>query len=115
MIIVYGITNCQTVQKARKWLEEKGLEYSFWDYKKHGIDTAHLEKWCDTLGWEKVLNRAGMMWRKASDGDKAQVVDQATAIQFMIKVPTSIKRPIVEVDGKLLLGFDEEKYTAQLS
>jgi arsenate reductase (glutaredoxin) len=110
MIKVYGITNCSTVVKARKWLESKDQEYEFWDYKKQGIDQQHLDYWCDNLGWEKVLNRAGMMWRKADQIDKNKVVDQQSAIQFMIQVPTSIKRPIIELGDLVLISFEEQNY-----
>ncbi len=114
MLKVFGIINCSTVVKARKWLEQNSIEYTFWDYKKSGIDKEHLEEWCGVLGWEKVLNRAGMMWRKASDEDKTKVVDQNSAIAFMLRVPTSIKRPIVETENGLLLGFDPERYSEKL-
>ena len=109
-ITLFGISNCSTVIKARKWLEANGIEYIFWDYKKQGIDESHLEKWCGEFGWGKVLNRSGMMWRKASDEDKSKVVNQKAAIEFMLKVPTSIKRPIVEMGQSLLIGFDEDNY-----
>jgi arsenate reductase (glutaredoxin) len=110
MNIVYGITNCQTVQKARKWLEQNQIEYEFHDYKKLGIDQEHLQTWCNQLTWQKVLNCSGMMWRKASEAEKSKVVDQQTAIEFMLKSPTSIKRPIIEKNETLILGFDEQEY-----
>ena len=108
---MYGITNCSTVKKARNKLESNKIDYEFWDYKKQGIDESHLIRWCESLGWQKVLNRSGMMWRKADEETKNKVVDQATAIEFMLSVPTSIKRPILEIGEKLLLGFDEEEYS----
>lgn len=111
MTTIYGIANCTTVQKARKWLESDNIEYTFHDYKKLGIDEKHLKSWCKVLGWEQVLNRSGMMWRKASETEKAKVVDTQSAIDFMIQVPTSIKRPIIDIDGKLLRGFDADEYT----
>ena len=110
MIIVYGIANCTTVQKARKWLESNNVEYTFHDYKKLGIDNDHLKSWCKVFGWEQVLNRSGMMWRKASEATKQKVVDEISAIDYMIQVPTSIKRPIVEANSKLLRGFDVVEY-----
>jgi arsenate reductase (glutaredoxin) len=112
MTTIYGIKNCQTVQKALKFLDVNKIEYTFWDYKKQVIDKEHLEKWCEKLGWQKVLNRAGMMWRKADEKTKAIVVDQDSAIEFMLTVPTSIKRPIVEMGSKLLIGFSEAEYVA---
>ncbi len=114
MITVYGITNCSTVIKARKWLELNLIEYEFWDYKKQGIDTDHLIKWCEELGWEKVLNRSGMMYRKASQEEKSKIIDQQSAIEFMLKVPTSIKRPIIETKKGLLLSFNELEYIDNL-
>jgi arsenate reductase (glutaredoxin) len=111
MTTVYGITNCTTVQKARTWLDSNNIQYNFHDYKKMGIDAMHLQYWCDKLGWEKVLNRSGMMWRKASEVDKIKVVDTKSAIEFMLSVPTAIKRPIIEIDGKLILGFDKIDYS----
>ena len=110
MITLYGISNCSTVQKARNWLVSNQIEYIFHDYKKLGIDQAHLEHWCQKLGWAAVLNRAGMMWRKASEADKSKVLDQDSAIAFMIKVPNSIKRPIIEHQNGLIRGFDEAQY-----
>jgi arsenate reductase (glutaredoxin) len=110
MTTIYGIKNCQTVQKALKFLDENNIEYIFWDYKKQGIDKAHLESWCNEIGWTKVLNRSGMMWRKAVDEDKNKVIDQESAIEFMLTVPTSIKRPIAETESGLLVGFDEKNY-----
>ena len=111
MITVFGITNCTTVQKARNWLDSHNVKYDFHDYKKLGIDQAHLQKWCDKFGWEQVLNRQGMMWKKASEEDKQKVVDTQSAIEFMINVPTSIKRPMIEKDGKIILrGFEVGEY-----
>jgi arsenate reductase (glutaredoxin) len=109
-ITIYGIKNCQTVQKALNFLLSKDVEVIFWDYKKQAIDKEHLQVWCDKFGWTKVLNRSGMMWRKADEQTKAKVTDQSTAIEFMLQIPTSIKRPIIEVDGDLILGFDEDEY-----
>jgi arsenate reductase (glutaredoxin) len=110
MTTIYGIKNCQTVQKALKFLNDKKIQYTFHDYKKQGIDIEHLERWCKELGWQKVLNRAGMMWRKADEETKAKVIDQKTAIEFMLTVPTSIKRPILESRNGILIGFMETEY-----
>jgi arsenate reductase (glutaredoxin) len=110
MTTIYGIKNCQTVQKALKFLDEKHVDYTFHDYKKQGIDKEHLESWCNELCWQKVFNRSGMMWRKALDEDKNKVIDQESAIEFMLAVPTSIKRPILESGKKFLVGFDVAKY-----
>jgi arsenate reductase (glutaredoxin) len=110
MNTLFGITNCQTVKKARDFLDKNSIQHTFWDYKKTGIDTTHLEKWCQKFGWEKVLNRSGMMWRKANEIEKSRVVDQKTAIEFMLKVPTAIKRPVLEIGKDLYLGFDPDVY-----
>ncbi len=114
MITVYGITNCSTVKKARNWLEENEIEYNFWDFKKQGVTKEFLQKWCNRHGWEIVLNRKGMMWRKSSEEVKNKVVDEKTAIEFMIDVPNSIKRPIVEYDDGVLIGFDEDLYKEKI-
>lgn len=107
MLTVYGITNCSTVKKARNWLESNEINYNFHDYKKLGIDATHLQSWCDKFGWEQVLNRQGMMWRKALESDKNLVVDTKSAIEFMLKTPNSIKRPMVEKEGEVVLrGFE---------
>jgi arsenate reductase (glutaredoxin) len=114
MTTMYGIKNCVTIQKARKWLGDSGVEYDFWDYKTQGVTKELLVKWCKEFGWEKVLNRSGMMWRKADEARKNQVVDEAAAIEFMIEVPTSIKRPILETSSRLLMGFSEQEYSKTL-
>jgi arsenate reductase (glutaredoxin) len=114
MITVYGITNCPTVQKARAWLDSHNIKYDFHDYKKLGIDTEHLQKWCDQLGWEQVLNRQGMMWRKSPESEQKKVVDAQSAIEFMLRVPTSIKRPMIEYSGGILRGYDEQEYKIKL-
>lgn len=106
---LYGIPNCDTVKKARTWLEGKGQVYDFHDYKKAGIDTARLAGWCDALGWETVLNRAGTTFKKLDEADKTGI-DQAKAINLMIAQPSMIKRPIVEHDGGLLAGFKVEQW-----
>ncbi len=98
------------MQKARAWLAANNVEYAFHDYKKLGIDEKHLQTWCKYFGWEQVLNRSGMMWRKASESDKAKVTDEKTAIEFMLQVPNSIKRPIIEHYNGLVRGFDVDEY-----
>jgi arsenate reductase (glutaredoxin) len=110
-ITLHGIPNCDTVKKARAWLDGKGLAYAFHDYKKAGVDAAQLAQWCDALGWDKVINRAGTTFRKLPDADKADL-HQAKAIRLMIAQPGMIKRPIVEHAGGLLLGFKEAEWAA---
>ena len=112
-LILYGIPNCDTVKKARTWLDARGLAYSFHDYKKAGADPARLAAWCDAAGWEKVLNRAGTTFKKLPEADKANL-DQARAVAVMAANPSCIKRPIVEHPGGLLVGFKEAEWAAAL-
>lgn len=109
----YGIPNCDTVKKARKWLEAKGSDYTFHDYKKEGADAARLEKWIEQAGWEKLLNRAGTTFKKLPDADK-QDLDAAKAVAIMVAQPSTIKRPVVEYPGGLLVGFKEPEWEAAL-
>lgn len=110
---IYGIKNCDTMKKARLWLEEHGVAHAFHDYKASGIDRDHLERWCDEAGWETVLNRAGTTFRKLPDEAKADL-DRERAIALMLSQPSMIKRPVLEMDGKLLIGFKPEAYAAEL-
>lgn len=112
-LILYGIPNCDTVKKARTWLEARGIAYTFHDYKKAGADAAKLAQWCAAAGWDKVLNRAGTTFKKLPDADKADL-DQARAVQVMAANPSCIKRPIVEHPGGLLVGFKEAEWAAAL-
>lgn len=109
----YGIPNCDTVKKARKWLDEKGLAYSFHDYKKEGADPAKLAAWSDAAGWEALLNRRGTTFRKLDEADRADM-DRAKAIGLMEAHPSLIKRPVVEHPGGLLVGFDAAQWEAAL-
>ncbi len=112
-LILYGIPNCDTVKKARTWLEARGIAYTFHDYKKAGANAAKLAEWCAAAGWDKVLNRAGTTFKKLPDADKADL-DQAKAVQVMAANPSCIKRPIVEHPGGLLVGFKEAEWAAAL-
>lgn len=112
-IVLYGIPNCDTVKKARTWLDRQGLAYSFHDYKKAGADAGKLAAWCTAAGWDKVLNRAGTTFKKLPDADKADL-DQAKAIALMSANPSCIKRPVVEHPGGLLVGFKEVEWSAAL-
>jgi arsenate reductase len=111
MLTFYGIPNCDTVKKARTWLDGRGVAYAFHDYKKGGIDEASLRRWTDRLGWETVLNRAGTTFRALSETDKAGL-DQDKAIALMLAQPSMIKRPIVEGDGMLVAGFKPDAWEA---
>jgi arsenate reductase len=112
-VTLYGIPNCDTVKKARNWLDAKGIAYAFHDYKKQGADAAKLEKWVAEAGWEKVLNRAGTTFRKLDEADKSGI-DAAKAVRLMAANPSSIKRPVVEHPGGLLVGFKEAEWQAAL-
>ena len=113
-LILYGIPNCDTVKKARAWLDAQGLAYAFHDYKKAGADTARLAAWCEAAGWEKVLNRAGTTFKKLPDADKTDL-DTAKAVAVMVANPSCIKRPIVEHSCGLLVGFKPDEWAAALS
>ncbi len=106
---LYGIRNCDTMKKARTWLDGHAVDYRFHDYKTNGIDRAHLSGWCSALGWETVLNRAGTTFRKLPDADR-QDLDAEKAIALMLANPSMIKRPILDRDGALAAGFRPEVY-----
>lgn len=110
-VTIYGIRNCDTMKKARTWLESHGIAHRFHDYKVEGISTAALEDWSDKAGWETLLNRAGTTFRKLSDADKADI-DRAKAIHLMLAQPSLIKRPVLEKGGVILVGFRPEIYEA---
>ncbi len=103
-ITLYGIPNCDTVKKARTWLDARGIAFSFHDYKKAGADAEKLAAWCAAKGWETILNRAGTTFKKLPEADRADL-DQAKAITLMLAQPSMIKRPVVEYEGGLLVGF----------
>ncbi|AYG93788.1 ArsC family reductase [Brevundimonas naejangsanensis] len=111
-ITLHGIKACDTMKKARAWLDQNGVAYDFHDYKAVGADRAALERWVEAHGWETVLNRAGTTFRKLSDADKAGV-DRDKAIELMLAQPSMIKRPVLELgDGRTLVGFKPEAYAA---
>jgi arsenate reductase len=112
-LVLYGIPNCDTVKKARTWLDGRGIAYTFHDYKKAGADAGKLAAWCHAAGWDKVLNRAGTTFKKLPDADKADL-DQAKAVAVMADNPSCIKRPIVEHPGGILVGFKEAEWAAAL-
>ena len=113
-ITLYGIPNCDTVKKARSWLDAAGIAYAFHDYKKAGADTRKLAAWCDVAGWDRVLNRAGTTFRKLPEADKADL-DLTRAVALMVANPSCIKRPIVEHPGGLLVGFKSDEWEALLA
>lgn len=114
MITMYGIPNCDTVKKARVWLDQHGVDYAFHDYKKAGADRAKLEQWADEHSWETVLNRAGTTFRKLPDADKANL-DRDKAVALMLAQPSMIKRPVLDLGDRRLVGFKPEAYASALS
>lgn len=113
-ITVYGIPNCDTMKKARTWLEAHGAAYDFHDYKKAGITAETLNAWADAVGWEVLINKAGTTFRKLPDADKAGI-DRAKAIALMVEHPSLIKRPVLEYPGGVLVGFKPEVYASTLA
>ena len=108
-ITIYGIKNCDTMKKARAWLDKKGVAYDFHDYKAKGIAHEKLEAWAKKAGWETLLNRAGLTFKKLPDKDKEGLTEKK-AIALMLKQPSMIKRPVLETGGRLLVGFKPEAY-----
>ncbi len=109
-ITIYGIKNCDTMKKARAWLDKNGVDYAFHDYKGAGIAREKLEKWAKKVGWETLINRAGLTFKKVPDKDK-QSLTEKRAIALMVKQPSMIRRPVLELsDGKLLVGFKPDVY-----
>ena len=112
-IHLYGIPNCDTVKKARKWLEAERRDYVFHDYKKEGADPARLAAWADAVGWEVLLNTRGTTFRKLDEADKADI-DRAKALHLLEQHPSMIKRPVVEHEGGVLVGFKPDEWKAAL-
>ncbi len=110
----YGIPNCDTVKKARKWLDANGLDYAFHDYKKEGADAGKVASWIADKGVDIVLNKRGTTFRKLSDAEKEQAGDSAKAAQLLVQHPSMIKRPVVEHANGILVGFKEDEWSANL-
>jgi arsenate reductase (glutaredoxin) len=110
---IYGIKNCDTMKKARAWLDEHGVKYDFHDYKSEGIAKDKLKAWSDDVGWETLLNRAGTTFRKLPDADK-EGLNEKKALALMLAQPSMIKRPVLDVGGKLLVGFRPDEYTKKV-
>ncbi|MES2817872.1 MAG: ArsC family reductase [Pseudomonadota bacterium] len=111
---LYGIKACDTMKKARTWLDDQGIAYAFHDYKTVGIDAARLQQWCAEHGWESLLNRAGTTFRKLEPAQKAEL-DQAKAVALMLAQPSMIKRPVLDLGERTLVGFKAEQYAAALT
>ncbi len=115
MITLYGIPNCDTVKKARTWLTDHGVDYTFHDFKKQGVPEAQLDTWLATVGWETLVNRKGTVWRGLDDATKASVVDATSARALVLTQTSVIKRPVVEwADGQITVGFKHEAFAAAL-
>jgi len=110
---IYGIKNCDTMKKARAWLDTNGVAYQFHDYKAAGVEKDKLKHWSDKLGWETLLNRAGTTFKKLPDADKDGLTE-TKALTLMLAQPSMIKRPVLEIGGKLLVGFKPEIYAKEV-
>jgi arsenate reductase (glutaredoxin) len=109
-VVLYGIPNCDTVKKARNWLDANAIDYAFHDFKKAGVKTELLKEWLAMIEWEVLVNRKGLTWRGLSDERKAAVTDSHNAASLMQESPSVIKRPVLCVDGKIQVGFSAENY-----
>ena len=114
MITLYGITNCDTVKKARAWLAENGIDYAFHDFKKHGIPAQQLAYWSEAVGWDKLLNRTGTTWRKLDEAAQAAAVDAGSALALMLANPSVIKRPVVDWGHAVTIGFDDTAWLQRI-
>ena len=112
-ITIYGIKNCDTMKKARAWLDGRGVKYGFHDYKSVGIDKERLKAWSDELGWEVLLNRAGTTFKKLPDSDK-EGLNEKKALALMLGQPSMIKRPVLDLGKKRLVGFKPEIYAKEV-
>ena len=110
MMKLHGIPNCDTVKKARSWLNEHGQAHDFHDFKKQGVDAAQLAGWIAKVGWEPLVNKQGTTWRKLDPSRQAQVVDATSAIALMLEQPSVIKRPVLEHGDQLTVGFKPDQY-----
>ncbi|MBV2193847.1 MAG: arsenate reductase [Azonexus sp.] len=114
-VLIYGLQgkNCDTMKKAMNWLSEQGIAYEFIDYKKAGVAASHLADWNSRAGWEKLLNTRGLMWKKLSEAERADV-DEAKALALMAQYPSLIKRPVLDTGSQLIVGFTPDNYAEQL-
>jgi arsenate reductase len=109
-ITLYGIPNCDTVKKARTWLNAHGIEHAFHDFKKAGLNVDSVDAWLDHMSWEVLVNRKGTTWRGLADERKATIVDARSAAALMLESPSVIKRPVLDIDGTIHVGFSEPLY-----
>ena len=113
MTTLYGISNCNTVKKAKDWLQDNNIDFQFHDYRKQGLTAELLESFEAALGWEKLLNKQSTSWRKLTDDQKSSI-SKKTALQFMLETPTLIKRPVLDTGEKRIIGFKAENYQTEL-
>jgi len=115
LMTVYGIPNCNTVKKSLDWLKAHKIDFEFHDFKKKGITPDKLNEWCKVFGWETVLNRKGLTWKKLSKDEQAGIDNQEKAISYLINNTSAIKRPVIEKEGHpILISFDENRYIETL-
>ena len=114
MTTLYGIPNCDTIKKARKWLDANGVDYQFHDFRKDGLERTQLESWVDELGWEVLVNKRGTTWRQLPDDIKNNI-DRDNAINAMLESPAMIKRPVLDLGDKRVVGFKDTDYQALFS
>jgi arsenate reductase len=112
-VTMYGVKTCDTIRKARAWLQAHGVDYRFHDYKTEGVDAGRLRQWCDEHGWETVLNRSGTTFRKLSEADRAGI-DEHKAVALMQAQPSLIKRPVLDLGPRRIVGFRPEVYATAL-
>jgi arsenate reductase len=112
-VILFGIKNCDTMKKAFNWLTSNGIDYEFTDYKKAGVAAAHLADWSQRAGWETLLNKRGLTWKKLTEAERADV-NETKAIELMAQYPSLIKRPVLDSGRQLIIGFTPENYAEQL-
>lgn len=110
VVTLHGIENCDQVRRARSWLRAHDVEFRFHDFRTDGLDAALLGHWMAHLPWDSLLNRRGTSWRQLDPARRSQVVDQASAIELMVDVPTLVKRPVLEFDDRIVVGFSEQIY-----
>ena len=114
-MIVYGIKNCNTIKSALDWLKKKKIEFDFHDYKSKGITASKLKSWSKQVGWEALVNKRGMTWRQLPEATQKKIINEKAAIELMMGKTSIIKRPLIELNDKvLLLGFDEDLYKKTL-
>ncbi len=114
MVTLYGIPNCDTVRKARKWLDAHGVDARFHDIRKDGLDADTLARWSQAVGWETLLNRRGQGWRKLPEATR-NGIDEANALRLMLADPVLIKRPVLDIDGDIQVGFKETDYASRFA